>query len=603
MNDTLFFTLVVSILLQLTAAVFALRLIRQTTSVGYAWLLLASAIVLMAGRRVVTLVSYFVPGAEESFRGPIAELIALTIAVLMLLGVLRIPQVFETLRSARAAAEERRHWAEQLAKASRALLMAPLDVEERAEVLAHLAVPAFADLCFVDLVGEEAQRRYVACADPAKADAVRALPHRPLTPDGKEPDGKEPAARAMRTRRPELVPTLSEAELATMATDEEHLRMLRSLGLTSYLVVPLLVRDRKVGALSLLSMRPERRYRADDLSTAEELAHGAALALEHARLYTETQRAETALRLANEELEKRVEERTRELKEAQSRLVDTAREVGMAEVASNVLHNVGNVLTSAVINLEQMRKAVDSSRVGRFEQITTLLKDHRDDLVDFLTLDSRGKIVPDYLTALTEELLRERADLQEHLEAMGWHIEHIRSIVQMQQNYARTTLFIEECDLSQLITHAVRNQTAALQRHGIDCRCEISAQCRGRIDRHKVLQILINLITNAKQALAGVPEGQRKLLVRLTTEREEARIQVVDNGVGIAPELQEKLFAQGFTTRKDGHGRGLHFSALAANLLGGHLGLESEGPGKGVTATLVLPLTPPSTAREATSTK
>ena len=91
------------------------------------------------------------------------------------------------------------------------------------------------------------------------------------------------------------------------------------------------------------------------------------------------------------------------------------------------------------------------------------------------------------------------------------------------------------------------------------------------MDRHKVLQILINLITNAKYALAGVPEGQRQLVVRLTTEGAMARIQVVDTGTGIAPELHENLFWQGFTTRKDGHGFGLHFSALAAKLLGGHL--------------------------------
>jgi signal transduction histidine kinase len=598
MYGVLLLVLIVSILIQLTAAAFALRLVRQTTSVGYAWLLLASAMVLMAGRRIVTLVGSYLPEVERAFRGPIAELIALSIAVLMLLGVLRIPRVFEALKSARAIAEERRLWAERLSEASRALLMAPLDVEARAEVLAHLAVPAFADFCFVDLVGEETPRRYLACADPAKADAVRALPR--LSP---APDGQDPVARAIRACRPELAVTIPEADLAAMATDAEHLRMLRALRATSYLVVPLLVRDRKVGALSLFSMKPERRYGADDLPAAEELAHRAALALEHARLYAETQRAEAALRLANEELEKRVEARTRELKDAQTRLMDTAREVGMAEIASNVLHNVGNVLTSAVINLEQMREAVDSSRISRAKQITTMLEEHRDNLADFLTRDSRGKLVPGYFSALTEELLRERGNLQEHLEAMSWHVEHIRAIVQMQQNYARTTLLIDECDLAQLVTTAVRTQTAALQRHGIDFQCEVSAPCKGRMDRHKVLQILINLITNAKYAVAEIPEGQRHLLVRLTTEGEMARIQVVDNGVGIAPELREKVFSQGFTTRKDGHGFGLHFSALAAKLLGGHLGLESEGLGKGVTATLVLPLNSPSTGSEASSAR
>lgn len=266
----------------------------------------------------------------------------------------------------------------------------------------------------------------------------------------------------------------------------------------------------------------------------------------------------------------------------------------MAEIASNVLHTVGNVLTSAVVNLEQMRGAVESSRIRRMKQIASLIGEHRGDLAGFLTRDARGKLVPDYFSALSEDLLRERADLQERLEAMGWHIEHIRAVVQMQQSHARTTLLLEECDLSQLVQDAVRTLAASLQRHGIDFRCEVAAPCPGRIDRHKVLQILISLISNAQYALASVPAGQRQLIVRLSTEGELARIQVRDKGKGIAPELQEKLFSQGFTTRKDGHGFGLHFSALAAKLMNGRLELESEGLGKGVTATLELPLHPPS---------
>jgi C4-dicarboxylate-specific signal transduction histidine kinase len=110
------------------------------------------------------------------------------------------------------------------------------------------------------------------------------------------------------------------------------------------------------------------------------------------------------------------------------------------------------------------------------------------------------------------------------------------------------------------------------------------------VDKHKVLQILINLISNAKYALDEVPEGERHLSVRMVAEGKWVRIQVTDDGMGIAPELREKLFAHGFTTRKDGHGFGLHASALAAQLLGGRLKLESDGPGKGAVATLELPL-------------
>jgi predicted ATPase/signal transduction histidine kinase/tRNA A-37 threonylcarbamoyl transferase component Bud32 len=362
-------------------------------------------------------------------------------------------------------------------------------------------------------------------------------------------------------------------------------------GARSVLCLPLLRQEQFSGALYLENDLATNAFSPARLTLLGHIASQAAISIENARLYGDVQRARRELRQANDELEQRVEERTRELRQAQARLVDTAREVGMAEIASNVLHNVGNVLTSAVINLEMMRKAVGSSRVGRLKQASALLVENREGLADHLAQHPRGSRLLSYLPALSEELIREQMVLMEDMDAMGRHIEHIRAIVQVQQTYARTALMTEECDLAQLIDDALRIQVAALQRHAVTIRRELSAVPKVRVDKHKVLQILINLINNAKHALDGVPEGKRHLWVKLVAEGRFARIQVVDDGVGIAPEVMEKLFMHGFTTRKDGHGFGLHSSALAAQLLNGSLTLESEGPGKGATATLELPLT------------
>ncbi|WNG50261.1 AAA family ATPase [Archangium minus] len=361
-------------------------------------------------------------------------------------------------------------------------------------------------------------------------------------------------------------------------------------GARSVLCLPLLRQEQFSGALYLENNLATNAFSPARLALLGHIASQAAISIENARLYADVQRARTELRQANDALEQRVEERTRELKQAQARLVDTAREVGMAEIATNVLHNVGNVLTSAVVNLEMMRRAVSTSRVGRLKQASALLLENRESLADFLTKDPRGGHLPDYLSALADEMAREQTSLMEDMDAMGRHIEHIRAIVQVQQTYAGTSLMTEECDLAQLIDDALRIQMAALQRHGVTVHRELTAVPRVQVDKHKVLQILINLISNAKHALDGAPEGQRNMRVRLTAEGNKARIQVVDDGVGIAPEIKDKLFAHGFTTRKDGHGFGLHASALAAQLLKGSLTLESEGPGKGAVATLTLPL-------------
>ncbi|WNG17872.1 AAA family ATPase [Cystobacter fuscus] len=358
----------------------------------------------------------------------------------------------------------------------------------------------------------------------------------------------------------------------------------------SVLCLPLLRQEVFSGALYLENDLATNAFSPARLALLGHLASQAAISIENARLYADVQRARTELRLANDELERRVEERTRELTQAQARLVDTAREVGMAEVASNVLHNVGNVLTSAVVNMEVMSKAVGALRVGRVKQAGALLMEHREALVDFLTKDPRGGQMPEYLVALGDEMMREQTRLIEDMAMMNRHIEHIRAIVQVQQTYARHSLMTEECELSQLVDDALRIQLASLRRHGVTVHREVSELPRVKMDKHKVLQILINLISNAKQALDGVPEGRRNLWVRLAAEGNVARIQVADDGVGIAPELTGSLFAHGFTTRKDGHGFGLHSSALAAQLLKGRLTLESKGLGQGAVATLELPL-------------
>ncbi|MDY7230603.1 trifunctional serine/threonine-protein kinase/ATP-binding protein/sensor histidine kinase [Hyalangium rubrum] len=359
----------------------------------------------------------------------------------------------------------------------------------------------------------------------------------------------------------------------------------------SVLCLPLLRQEEFRGVLYLENSLATNAFTPERSALLGHIATQAAISIENARLYTDIQRAEAALRRANDELEKRVEERTRELQQAQAQLVDTARSVGMAEVATNVLHNVGNVLTSAVTNLQVMSQTVNTSRLGGLKKVSTLLEEHRPHLADFFTRDPRGLRLPDYLPVLADELLREQAALKEGLGAMSKNIEHIRAIVQVQQTYARSTLLPEECELSALVEDALSMQSPSLKRHGITVVRELSTHRKLRVDKHKVLQILIHLISNAKDAMAPLPPNERYLHVRLAVHGDRARIQVVDNGMGIAPEVRKLLFSQGFTTREGGHGLGLHSSVLAAKMLGGDLTLESDGPGKGATATLELPLT------------
>ncbi|MET0405207.1 MAG: AAA family ATPase, partial [Cystobacter sp.] len=339
----------------------------------------------------------------------------------------------------------------------------------------------------------------------------------------------------------------------------------------SVLCLPLLRQGELRGLLYLENDLATEAFTPSRIALLGHLASQATTSIENARLYANLQRAESALRHSNDELEKRVEERTRELRRAQAILVETARSAGMAEVATNVLHNVGNVLTSTVINLDVMRQTLELSRMGRLKKVTSLMEVHRDDLARFLTESPQGSHLADYLFVLADELLREQASLQECVGTMGMHVEHIRAIVQVQQTHARSSLVPEECDLRRLVEDALAIQMPALTRHGVNVTRQLELLPSMRVDKHKVLQILVNLISNAKNAMRSLPDGEPRLHVSLDTQGACARIQVVDNGVGIALENRQRLFSQGFSRFEGGHGLGLHSSALAAKMMGGSL--------------------------------
>jgi signal transduction histidine kinase len=173
------------------------------------------------------------------------------------------------------------------------------------------------------------------------------------------------------------------------------------------------------------------------------------------------------------------------------------------------------------------------------------------------------------------------------------HIEHIRTIVSVQQNYAKSPSIIEATCLDDLIADALRINAAALGRHEVSIKQELAELPRVMLDKHQVLQILLNLISNAKYAVSENASNDRQIILRLErTDNNVIRIQVSDNGIGIKPEHLTGIFQHGFTTRKDGHGFGLHSSAIAARAMGGSLSAQSDGPGCGATFTFELPLQP-----------
>jgi PAS domain S-box-containing protein len=302
---------------------------------------------------------------------------------------------------------------------------------------------------------------------------------------------------------------------------------------------------------------------------------------------TPRKQAEARLRQSHEELEQRVVERTRALREAQRQLVDTALAAGKAEVATNILHNVGNVLTSVNVLAHIAQERLQARSWDGLSRTATLLAEHGEELGRFLTEDERGRRLPEYVAQLATHQAGVRTSLIESVGRLIEHIEHIKRVVALQQEHARSVSLREDTALVDVIDDALSIHQSALERLDIEVVRDYQATPTIHTHKHKLLQILINLVSNARHALAETERARRRITVRMTRPAEErVRIEVIDTGCGIAPELLTRIFQHGFTTRPDGHGFGLHASVLAAIELGGSLRAHSDGPGTGACFTL-----------------
>jgi signal transduction histidine kinase len=295
--------------------------------------------------------------------------------------------------------------------------------------------------------------------------------------------------------------------------------------------------------------------------------------------------AETALE-ENQEI-------TQTLRETQGELVAAARQAGRAEIATNVLHNVGNVLNSVNTSASVIGGILGRSRLSGLGRALDMLRGHGDDIGRFLAEDEKGRMLPGYLSAAGQAVAAEHEEMGAELGRLVKSIEHVKDIVATQQSHAVGGQIAEPVAPADLAEEALRMQGSSLARHQVEVVREFQPVPMVPLDRGRILQILVNLISNAKHAMAGLAEGRQRLTLRIEQPAPQTlRISVRDEGKGIPAENLTRIFSHGFTTRPGGHGFGLHSSALAAREMGGVLTAASDGPGRGATFTLDLPLQP-----------
>jgi signal transduction histidine kinase len=293
-------------------------------------------------------------------------------------------------------------------------------------------------------------------------------------------------------------------------------------------------------------------------------------------------------------LEREIEERQRiqvEVEKINKQLLTTSRMAGMADVATNVLHNVGNVLNGVNVLASSIAANVQKSKAPGVTRLAALLGQHQSDLGHFMTEDENGRHIPGHLERLGSHLLDEHSILLERVKLLTENVQHIKEIVATQQNYAKVAGVWDTVALPEIVEDALRMCSEALARHEIKILRDYHETPPATLDRNKALQILFNVLDNAKLACIARGDSERQITVSIRrVGAERLRIEVADNGVGIPPENLGRIFNQGFSTRLDGHGFGLHSSILAAQDMGGTLTARSDGLGTGAAFILEIPV-------------
>lgn len=351
----------------------------------------------------------------------------------------------------------------------------------------------------------------------------------------------------------------------------------------------------------------------DDYSLRVDYVHSdneiGVLCREFNRMLTRVEDSEHELQAAHASLEIRVFERTlelskvneslageieereraeRELEQTHRELVDVARQAGMAEIATGVLHNVGNVLNSVSTSVTVIEDTMMSPKRKHLDRVLELLEEHEHDLAEFLTTDEKGKNVPKFLMKIVEAVANDDREIIQETRELRDNISHITAIISTQQSIACTKQLLESCDVSGLIRDALKLNSASFQKHSVDVTQDLQPIPDALLDKHRVLQIVVNLIKNAREALQD-NAGEKTIAIRTSIKNDQVVIEVQDNGIGISKEGLVKVFNHGYSTKKNGHGFGLHSCANAAQAMGGKLTVSSDGKMCGATFRLSLP--------------
>lgn len=273
-------------------------------------------------------------------------------------------------------------------------------------------------------------------------------------------------------------------------------------------------------------------------------------------------------------------------------LVMSARRAGMADVATSILHNMGNVLNSANVSISVLTDQLTGLSNKKIDEIEAIIHKESLTITNFIKSNDKADTFMEYLLSLNKALVDSCRQMLSETKQLRDHIDHLIEITSMQKLIGNATEMKENIFVPELIEHALKMSKPAFKNNGnIPIKLNMTDNPFIFSDRSKILQILINLICNAYESLLDTHQDNKHIEIDLhQSNNDSIVISVKDNGIGIPCENLIKIFTFGFTTKKSGHGFGLHSCAIAAKELGGELNAYSNGPNMGAKFALTLPV-------------
>ena len=302
-------------------------------------------------------------------------------------------------------------------------------------------------------------------------------------------------------------------------------------------------------------------------------------------LYDQTRRlAEIKIELKenNHELKKTL----RELEETRSELMEKAHKAGMADVATGVIHNVGNILNSINVSVSIIEETLNDSRLQNLKRANRMLEEHIDDLENFIIRNPKGKKLMEYYLKVEEPLEKGYERLKKQNERLRAKVDLIVEIISAQQNFSKADVLREKVNICELCEETLTLHAGSIDRHGLRIKKDYHDIELVEVEKNKVMNILFNLIENAKEAINEAGAKEKKITVSCWQEEKYVCLAISDNGVGISKSELNKIFSLGYTTKSKGHGFGLHSCANYMKEMNGQISVDSKGPGKGATFTL-----------------